>query len=152
MSRIKLLCFFLARDFDLLGIDYDDKVTGVNVGRELRLVFASQNIGDSGGETAQGFAFSVYYKPFFRNFAVFGDICLHERLLHILSWAFPGLPSNGQFALFSAFFKEPEALGVSDHLHGQAMRWRGSPGQIAISSGQSLAEALRRSLAEPDFH
>jgi len=92
MSRIKLLCFFLACHFDLFGIDDDDEIPGVNVGSELRLGFASQDVSDSGGETAQGFAFGIYYKPFFRNVAVFGDICLHERLLQILSWAFPSLP------------------------------------------------------------
>jgi hypothetical protein len=37
-------------------------------------------------------------------------------------------------------------------LKGQPLRRRGRSGQITISSRQSLAEALWRSLAEPDFH
>jgi len=81
MSRINFLGFFLAGDFDFFGIDDDYEITRVNVGSELRLILASQDVGDSGGETAEGFAFSVYNEPFIRNVAVFGEICLHERLL-----------------------------------------------------------------------
>ena len=81
MPRINFLGFFLTGYFDLLGIDDDYEITRVNVGSELRLIFASQDVGDSGGETAQGFAFGIHYEPFIRNVAVFGEICLHERLL-----------------------------------------------------------------------
>jgi len=85
MSRINFLGFLFAGDFDLLGIDDDDEITRVNVGRELRLVFASQDVGDSGSQTAKGFAFGVNDEPFISDVAIFGEICLHERILQNLS-------------------------------------------------------------------
>lgn len=84
MPRINFLGFFLAGDFDFFGIDDDDEITRVNVGRELRLVFASQDVGDSGSQTAKGFAFGVYDEPFISDVAVFGEICLHERILQTI--------------------------------------------------------------------
>lgn len=94
MPRINFLRFFLAGDFDLLGIDDDDEITRVNVGSELRLILASQDVGDSGGETTQGFAFGIYYEPFIRYVAVFGEICLHERLLQFSLLGFSMLPTS----------------------------------------------------------
>ena len=83
MPRINFLSFFLAGDFDFFGIDNDDEITRVNVGRELRLILASQDVGDSGSQTAKGLAFGVNDEPFISDVAVFGEICLHERILQI---------------------------------------------------------------------
>ena len=44
---------------DLVGVDDDDVVTGVDVGREDRLVLAAQDVGDLGGQAAEHQALGV---------------------------------------------------------------------------------------------
>ncbi len=54
---------FSTGDTNLLGIDNDDVVTGVNVRSVFRLVLATQTARDFGGQTTQGLASSVDDKP-----------------------------------------------------------------------------------------
>src|SRR3954447_6473812 len=46
MAVIELLVELVPRDVDLLRVDHDDEVTGVDVRRVLRLVLAAQRVGD----------------------------------------------------------------------------------------------------------
>src|SRR4051812_46036795 len=45
--------FFVAGELDLVSVDHDDEVAGVDVRREDRLVLAAKHAGNAGGETAQ---------------------------------------------------------------------------------------------------
>ena len=54
---------FSAGNTDLLGVDDDDVVAGVNVRSVLRLVLATQTARDFGGQTTQGLTSSVDDKP-----------------------------------------------------------------------------------------
>ena len=49
----------LAGQLDLLGVDDDDEVAGVGVGRERRPVLAAQDVGDLGRRAAEGQALDV---------------------------------------------------------------------------------------------
>ena len=56
---VHLLVELLAGDRDLLGVDDDDEVAGVDVRRVLRLVLAAERVGDLRRETAERLAVGV---------------------------------------------------------------------------------------------
>src|SRR5205814_3420658 len=66
-------------DGDLLRVDDDDEVAGVDVVRELRLALAAQTLGDLGRETAQGLALGIHDVPVALNLARFGAVGLHTE-------------------------------------------------------------------------
>src|SRR5437867_657339 len=51
VAAVELLVELVARDVDLLGIDDDDEVTGVDVRRVLGLALAAESVRDARGET-----------------------------------------------------------------------------------------------------
>ena len=59
VAPVGLLRELVAGDADLLGVDDDDEVAGVDVRRVLRLALAAQGVGDLGRQTAQGLALGV---------------------------------------------------------------------------------------------
>ena len=69
-----------AREDDLVGVDHDDKVTGVGVGGVLRLVLATKNHGGGGGKTTERGALGVDEHPLALDFASLGEL---SRLLHL---------------------------------------------------------------------
>ena len=60
---VHLVVELLAGDRDLLGVDDDDEVAGVDVRRVLRLVLAAQRVGDARRETPEGLALGVDEVP-----------------------------------------------------------------------------------------
>ena len=53
MAVIELVLALVAGHRDLLGVDDDDEVAGVDVGRVLRLALAAERIGDLGRQPAE---------------------------------------------------------------------------------------------------
>jgi len=62
---------------DLLGIDDDDEVARINVRGEVRLALSAQDIGELGGESAEGFALCVDDIPVSLAIGGSGYVCLH---------------------------------------------------------------------------
>ena len=69
---------------DLVGVDDDDEVAGVDVGREGRLVLAAQQDRGLGGETAQDDVGRVDDVPLARDLAGLGGVRTHGRSLRSL--------------------------------------------------------------------
>ena len=65
-------------EHDLVGVDDDDVVAGVDVRREDRLVLAAEDAGDLGGETAEDHALGVDDVPLAGDLAGFGGVRGHE--------------------------------------------------------------------------
>ena len=74
---ILLLLRLHARGPDLLGINDDDIVAAVHVGREGRLVLTAQTVGDDRGETPDNQPVRIDEHPFFLDFLGFRRIGLH---------------------------------------------------------------------------
>src|SRR5690606_17777389 len=67
----------VAAHHDLVGVDHDHVVAGVDVGGEDRLVLAAQDAGDLGGEPAEDQALGVDHVPLTLDLAGFGGVRLH---------------------------------------------------------------------------
>ena len=78
VMAVKLLGFFLAGDFDFLGVDDNDKVATVHVGGEFRLVLSAQNFGDTGGDATEDLSLSIDNVPFPFNFVRLGAVRFHN--------------------------------------------------------------------------
>lgn len=63
VPHVLLLHHFVAREHHLGGIDDDHIVPAICVGREVRLVLATEELGDFRGHAAEGLAFSIYQQP-----------------------------------------------------------------------------------------
>src|ERR1051326_2810427 len=74
---VALLVELRARHVDLLGVDDDHEVTGVDVGRVLRLALAAQRVGDLGREPPEREARGVDDVPVARDFSRLGVVGLH---------------------------------------------------------------------------
>src|SRR5689334_2878258 len=59
VAPVGLLRQLVAGDADLLGVDDDDEVAGVDVRRVLRLALAAQRVGDLRRQPTQGLALGV---------------------------------------------------------------------------------------------
>ena len=59
VEHVGLVLFLGAGEADLVGVDHDDVVTGVDVGGVGGLVTAAENIGDLDGNTAQDLILGV---------------------------------------------------------------------------------------------
>ena len=97
-----------AREDDLVGVDDHDKITGVGVGRELRLVLAAQNHRRRGGQTTKRGALGVDEHPLALDFAVLGEL---SRLLHLTPPTY--LLSDGFWTNRRAFVRDYGALWKS---------------------------------------
>jgi hypothetical protein len=64
---------------DLLGVDDDDEVAGVDMRRVLRLALAAQGVGDAGRQPAQGLPLGVDDVPVSPAVRRGGDISLPQR-------------------------------------------------------------------------
>lgn len=75
---INLVRRFLAGHFDLVCVDYYDEITGINVGRILSLVLATQARSYASRHATEGLAFGVNQQPVLAYFVWFRAICLHQ--------------------------------------------------------------------------
>jgi hypothetical protein len=64
---------------DLLRVDDDDEVTGVDVRRVDRLALAAERVGDTRRETTERLALGVHEEPFALDLTRLGGIRLHLR-------------------------------------------------------------------------
>ncbi len=71
---------FIAGEFDLFGIDNDDKVAEVEVGGEARFVLTPENVCYLDSQTAENRAFGVDHVPFPVFRVRFGNQCFHPIL------------------------------------------------------------------------
>ena len=63
-----LVVELVASDGDLVGVDDDDEIAPVDVGRECRLVLAAQQVGCSNGESAEHHVGGVDDVPRMRSY------------------------------------------------------------------------------------
>ena len=70
---------------DLIGVDDDNEVAAVAVGRELGLVLTAQDHCDLGGKTAQDSTIGVDENPVALDLALLGVVSISKslRLLHV---------------------------------------------------------------------
>src|SRR4051812_32497517 len=64
IAHKKLFSFLLAGQQNLLGIDYDHKITRVEMRGKHWLIFAPEDIGNLDSQTAQNSTFGIDYMPF----------------------------------------------------------------------------------------
>lgn len=73
-------------EHDLIGVDHDNEVAGVNVSGESRLLFAAKKAGRFYGNLAKYFALGIDHIPFAFDLVWLGGKCLHydyrESLRH----------------------------------------------------------------------
>ncbi len=78
---VVLLLFELAPgDLDLLGVDDDDEVPGVQMAGELGLALAADQVGDLGGQTPEDAVLSIDQPPFLLDVILFWNKRPHELL------------------------------------------------------------------------
>src|SRR5674476_161186 len=77
MVVVHLLLGLVARDDDLVGVDDDDEIAGVDGGGVDDLALAAQAVRDDGGETAQRVALGVDDAPLLLDGGGLGDVSLH---------------------------------------------------------------------------
>jgi len=88
----------VGRDRDLVGVDDDDEVAGVGVRGELRLVLATEDVGDLDGESTENHISGVDDVPGARHVPGLGGVRGHRRYLCLSSGLPAGRapsPSNG---------------------------------------------------------
>ena len=78
-AHVGFLSLFLAADLDVGSIDHNDKVTGVAVGGENRLVLAAQEICGFDGDVAEMLVLCINDPPLAFHFVCFGGKCLHTE-------------------------------------------------------------------------
>src|SRR5690606_23239586 len=78
-EHVAVLLLLLARDRDLFGIDHNDKVTGVDVGRVGRLVAAAEDVRDLDGKAAKDLALGIDEIPLGLHGLLLGEESLHEK-------------------------------------------------------------------------
>src|SRR5438046_1443370 len=76
---VTLLVELVARDVDLLCVDDDDEVAGVDVRRVGRLALAAQGVGDAGREPPEGLALGVDDVPLAGDLAWLCAVGLHSE-------------------------------------------------------------------------
>src|ERR1700736_2818154 len=74
------LFFFFSRHPDLLRIDYDDEVAGIDMWGEDRFLFAAQKSGRLHGDVTEHLILGIDQPPFAVDFIGFGGKRLHRRL------------------------------------------------------------------------
>ena len=72
MVCISFCAHLVAAQVNLLGIDDDDMIAGIDVRREGRLVFAPQHDCHAGRQASKRFAIGIHDIPFANHFCRFG--------------------------------------------------------------------------------
>ena len=70
-AHIRFLFFFFSRDPHFFRIDNNDKIPGIDVGRENSLLFPAQQVGGLHSDAAEYLVLSVYDPPLARHFGGF---------------------------------------------------------------------------------
>jgi hypothetical protein len=78
VAVVPLLVELVAGDLDLLGVDDDDEVAGVDVRCVLGLALAAERVGDLGRQAAERLALGVDEIPLARDLSRLGAVGLHE--------------------------------------------------------------------------
>ena len=78
VMTVDLVRLFLAGQDDLLGVDDDDVIAGVEERRVGRLGLAGNDPGDLGRKTPEDFALGVDDEPFRLDVALLGEIRTHD--------------------------------------------------------------------------
>src|SRR5262245_57349743 len=87
-----LVLELVAADGDLVGVDDDDEVATVDIGRECRLVLAAQQIGSRDGEPAEHHVGGVDDVPRTRGVTRLRRVCRHSvYLLYLYLGLDPGV-------------------------------------------------------------
>ena len=89
MAVVDLVAGLVAGDADLVGVDDDDEVAGIDVRRVNGLVLAAQTECHFAGNTSEHLVGGVNHKPLVLHFGRFGAEGFHEGL------AEKGAPRNG---------------------------------------------------------
>ena len=76
-AHVGLLGLLLAADLDFGGVDHDDKVTGVDMGSEDRLVLAAEEVGGLDGDMAEVLVLGIDHPPLAFDLGSFGRKSLH---------------------------------------------------------------------------
>ena len=63
VAQILALSHFVAVEHDLVGIDDDDVVAAVEVGREVSFIFAAEDLGDDRAKATENDAFGIDDHP-----------------------------------------------------------------------------------------
>lgn len=63
VTGVDLVLFLAAAEFGVLGVDNDDKVTGIDVRRENRLVLPAKETGCLHGDSSDDLVPSIYNMP-----------------------------------------------------------------------------------------
>src|SRR5918996_2125785 len=79
VAVVALLVELLAGDGDLLRVDHDDEVAGVDVRRVLRLVLAAEGVGDARRQPSEGLPLGVDDVPVARDLTRLCVPRLHEK-------------------------------------------------------------------------
>ena len=103
IAHVFLGRLLLAGDADLLGVDDDDEVAGIEVRRIDRLVFAAQNVGDLHGQAAQHGAVGI------------NDMPLALVQIHFRQIRFHAIPNKGTQTLAN---EQMKSIAVSGHFGG----------------------------------
>src|SRR5439155_17447847 len=74
------LFFFLARHPDLVRVDHDNEIAGIDMWRENGLLFATQKPGRLDRDVAEHLIFGVDQPPLAVDLVGFGGKRLHQRL------------------------------------------------------------------------
>jgi hypothetical protein len=78
-THIIFLFFLLAGEPNLFRVDDNNKISGVDVWRENRFLFATQQSGSLHGDAAEHLVLGVNDPPLARHFAGFGGKRFHSR-------------------------------------------------------------------------
>src|SRR5437763_11848935 len=74
------LVLFFTGDSDLIGINHDDEVAGIDMRSKDRLLFSAQKIGCLDRDVTEHLIFGIDQPPFTVDLAGFGRKRLHRRL------------------------------------------------------------------------
>ena len=77
-AHITFLLFFFSRKLNLLGVDHDDKIAGIDVGSENGFFFSAQKFGGLDRDAAEHLVLGVDQPPLALNFVGFGGKGLHR--------------------------------------------------------------------------
>jgi len=71
-THVSFLFFLLAAEANLVGVDYDDEIAGIDMGSEDRFFFPAQKVCSFDGDAAEGLITRVDDPPLARNVGGFG--------------------------------------------------------------------------------
>lgn len=80
VSEVALVLFLFPRQSNLLGVDHDDEITGVEMRRKDGLVLSAQHGGDSGCQSSQNLTIRINDIPGTLYFVLICVKSLHSNL------------------------------------------------------------------------